>query len=111
MDTAVDRARDGGDERERAGARSRVARPNRDARLHDRRASRPDSKAVVILLAALSRFFQRASLAARRRPLETALALAAIAVTAYAIAAPFTAARYPAMTDLPFHAAHTGTFR
>lgn len=46
-----------------------------------------------------------------RSPLEVTLAFAALAVAVYAIAAPFTASRYPAMTDLPFHAAYTGTLR
>ena len=46
-----------------------------------------------------------------RSPLEVTLAAAALAAAVYAIAAPFLAARYPAMTDLPFHAAYTGTLR
>jgi hypothetical protein len=46
-----------------------------------------------------------------RSPLELALAMAALVAAIYAIAAPFAAARYPAMTDLPFHAAQTSTLR
>jgi hypothetical protein len=53
----------------------------------------------------------RLVLAARRRPLHAALALAAIAVGAWCVIAPLAAARYPPMTDLPFHAAHAATFR
>ena len=37
--------------------------------------------------------------------------MAALVAAIYAIAAPFAAARYPAMTDLPFHAAQTSTLR
>ncbi len=46
-----------------------------------------------------------------RSPLETALLLAALAVTVHVVAAPLLASRYPPMTDLPFHAAFGGTFR
>ncbi|MEP7122609.1 MAG: hypothetical protein ABJE95_16925 [Byssovorax sp.] len=46
-----------------------------------------------------------------RSPLEFTLAFAALVAAVYAIAAPFAAARYPAMTDLPFHAAQTSTLR
>ena len=46
-----------------------------------------------------------------RSPLELTLAIAALVAALYAIAAPFAAARYPAMTDLPFHAAQTSTLR
>lgn len=47
----------------------------------------------------------------RASPHEAALAAIAVAVTVYAIVAPFVVARYPAMTDLPFHAASTSTLR
>jgi hypothetical protein len=59
----------------------------------------------------LPRALHRIARAATRSPLELALAIAAIAAAVYAIAVPFAAARYPAMTDLPFHAAQTGTLR
>jgi hypothetical protein len=59
----------------------------------------------------LSRAFPRIRRAISRSPLEFTLAIAALAAAVYAIAAPFAAARYPAMTDLPFHAAQTGTLR
>lgn len=59
----------------------------------------------------MRRAFHRIQRAVTKSPLEVALAVAAIVAAVYAIAAPFTAARYPAMTDLPFHAAQTGTLR
>jgi hypothetical protein len=59
----------------------------------------------------LRRALHKIARAVTRSPLEVALAAAAIAAAVYAIAAPFTASRYPAMTDLPFHAAQTGTLR
>jgi hypothetical protein len=59
----------------------------------------------------LPRALTRIRRAVTRSPLESTLAFAAIAAAVYAIAAPFAAARYPAMTDLPFHAAQTGTLR
>ena len=43
--------------------------------------------------------------------LEEVLALSALAVAAYAVVAPFVVARYPPMTDLPFHAAQTSILR
>lgn len=49
--------------------------------------------------------------ALRASPGESALALFALAVALYAVVAPFVVARYPAMTDLPFHAASTATLR
>ena len=55
--------------------------------------------------------FARIRRAARRSPLEATLALAAIGVGLYVLAAPLAASRYPPMTDLPFHAAQAATFR
>ncbi len=60
-----------------------------------------------MIRAALARIDQLA----RRAPFEAALAIAAIAVVAWAVVTPFLVARYPPMTDLPFHAAQTSTFR
>jgi len=45
--------------------------------------------------------------AARRSPLDTALALAVLGAAAYVLVAPFAACRYPPITDLPFHGAQT----
>lgn len=59
----------------------------------------------------MPRAFPRIARAVTRSPLESALALAAIAAAVYAVALPFTAARYPAMTDFPLHAAQAGTLR
>lgn len=59
----------------------------------------------------MSRALHRIARAATRSPLEFTLAIAALVAAVYAIAAPFAASRYPAMTDLPFHAAQTGTLR
>jgi hypothetical protein len=47
----------------------------------------------------------------RRAPLAAALALAAVLVALYVLAAPLSASRYPPMTDLPFHAAQSATLR
>jgi hypothetical protein len=44
-------------------------------------------------------------------PGDLALSFFALAVALYAVVAPFVVARYPAMTDLPFHAASTATLR
>ena len=49
----------------------------------------------------------RLATAARRSPLDAALALAVLGAAAYVIAAPFAVCRYPPITDLPFHAAQT----
>jgi hypothetical protein len=46
-----------------------------------------------------------------RAPLESALAIAALAIAIWAVAAPFLVTRYPPMTDLPFHASQTSTLR
>jgi hypothetical protein len=46
-----------------------------------------------------------------RRPFDVALGMMALAVSLYAVVAPFVVARYPPMTDLPFHAAQTATLR
>jgi hypothetical protein len=46
-----------------------------------------------------------------REPLRAFLAIATVAVTLYAAFAPLVACRYPPMTDLPFHAAHTSILR
>ncbi|MFT3776550.1 MAG: hypothetical protein QM820_65250 [Minicystis sp.] len=54
---------------------------------------------------------QRLDRAVRASPFEAALAAAAILVAAYAVIAPFAVAKYPPMTDLPFHAASTGSLR
>lgn len=59
----------------------------------------------------MPRVLLRIQRALTRSPFEVALALAAIFAVVYAIAAPFTVARYPAMTDFPFHAAQTSTIR
>lgn len=59
----------------------------------------------------MPRALHRIARAVTRSPLEVALAVAALAAALYAVAAPFAASRYPAMTDLPFHAAYTGTLR
>lgn len=59
----------------------------------------------------MPRALRRIQRAVTRSPLEAALAIAAIVAALYAIALPFTAARYPPMTDLPFHAAQTSTIR
>jgi hypothetical protein len=54
-----------------------------------------------------------AVLAVRRRVQDGdhVLALAAVAFTVFAIAYPLGSARYPAMVDLPFHAAETAALR
>jgi hypothetical protein len=49
--------------------------------------------------------------AVARAPLEVALVIAALTAASYAVAAPFVVARYPPMTDLPFHAAYTSALR
>jgi hypothetical protein len=46
-----------------------------------------------------------------RRSSETALYAFAAVVTLVAVARPFAAVRYPAMTDLPFHAASASALR
>lgn len=48
---------------------------------------------------------------ARTSPLSLALGLAALVVAAYVVCAPLFLVRYPAMTDLPFHAAQTASLR
>jgi hypothetical protein len=55
--------------------------------------------------------FSRIERAIRQQPLEAALALVAIAVSLYVVVAPLAAVRYPPITDLPFHAAHTSALR
>ncbi len=55
--------------------------------------------------------FHRITRSITRSPFEAFVAVAAVAVAVYAVAQPFTVARYPAMTDFPFHAALTGTLR
>jgi hypothetical protein len=47
----------------------------------------------------------------RRSPLDFVLGAVALAAAAYAVIAPFTASRYPAMTDFPFHTAGAATLR
>lgn len=47
----------------------------------------------------------------RRRPLEAALSIVAIASTLYVVVFPFSVTRYAPMTDLPFHAANTSVLR
>jgi hypothetical protein len=49
----------------------------------------------------------RAARALARSPLE----VFAVAVAAWVVCAPFAVSRYPPMTDLPFHAAHTSILR
>src|SRR5258706_1909168 len=44
-------------------------------------------------------------------PSQALLGAMAVALAAYVIAYPFTLARYPPITDLPFHAAETSIFR
>ncbi|WP_437686905.1 hypothetical protein [Sorangium sp. So ce176] len=61
--------------------------------------------------APLSGPLRRALTAARRAPLGAALALVVITVAVYVIAVPLAVARYPPMTDLPFHAAQTAALR
>ncbi|WP_434042608.1 MULTISPECIES: hypothetical protein [Sorangium] len=61
--------------------------------------------------APLSGPLRRGLTAARRAPLGAALALVVIAVAVYVIAVPLAVARYPPMTDLPFHAAQTAALR
>lgn len=60
-----------------------------------------------MIRAALSRLAR----AVRASPADAVLAAFALAVAAYAVIAPFAVTRYPPMTDLPFHAASTSTFR
>ncbi|MFO0758117.1 MAG: hypothetical protein U0359_16595 [Byssovorax sp.] len=48
---------------------------------------------------------------ARSSPLSLALGIATIVTAAYVILAPLFLVRYPAMTDLPFHAAQTSSIR
>ena len=50
---------------------------------------------------------RKATRAARRSPLDAALALAVLGASLYVIAYPLAVVRYPPMTDLPFHAAQT----
>ncbi|MBI4703402.1 MAG: hypothetical protein HY744_19995 [Deltaproteobacteria bacterium] len=59
------------------------------------------------MIASASRWVRRA----RRAPLGTALGLVALGIGAYVVAGPLCAARYPMMTDLPFHAASAAVFR
>jgi len=47
----------------------------------------------------------------RRHPCQTLAAAAVLAASAYVLLAPLLAARYPAMTDLPFHAANASIIR
>src|SRR5690242_7703721 len=49
--------------------------------------------------------------ALRRAPFGAALAAAVALFSAWVVFAPLFAARYPPMTDLPFHAAQTAVFR
>jgi hypothetical protein len=44
-------------------------------------------------------------------PFRTLLVVMSVAVTWYVVAGPIAATRYPPMTDLPFHAAHTSILR
>jgi hypothetical protein len=60
-----------------------------------------------VLRAALARLER----AVRASPGEAGLALLALLVVAYAVVAPFAVAKYPPMTDLPFHAASTAALR
>ncbi|HVW29172.1 MAG TPA: hypothetical protein VHC69_27590 [Polyangiaceae bacterium] len=48
---------------------------------------------------------------ARRHRSEPVLVFAALALAAYVLVFPFTQARYPPLTDLPFHAAQASIFR
>ncbi|APR86461.1 1,4-alpha-glucan (glycogen) branching enzyme, GH-13-type [Minicystis rosea] len=76
-------------------------RPDAEARLRRATVARP------VIREALTRLDRRA----REAPAETVLAVFAVAVAAYAVIAPFAAAKYPPMTDLPFHTASTGSLR
>jgi hypothetical protein len=53
----------------------------------------------------------RLARAIARAPLETGLFIGAALVSLYAVVAPLVVARYPPITDLPFHAAQIGTLR
>lgn len=55
--------------------------------------------------------FRRAVRLMARSPLRALLGAASIAVTLYVVVGPLVAARYPPMTDLPFHAAYTSILR
>lgn len=55
--------------------------------------------------------FRRLERALRLHPLESTLAIAAVAVGLYVVAYPFSLTRYPPITDLPFHAAMTSALR
>ena len=54
---------------------------------------------------------RRATRAITESPLRALLAAASLAVAALVVAGPLLASRYPPMTDLPFHAAHTSILR
>jgi len=47
----------------------------------------------------------------RRRPLEALSAALVLATSVYVVVGPLWVARYPLMTDLPFHAAIASVFR
>ncbi|WP_437722082.1 hypothetical protein [Sorangium sp. So ce861] len=73
--------------------------------------SSPLRRAAGAAVGALSGPLRRAAGAARRAPLGAALALVVVAASVYVIALPLAVARYPPMTDLPFHAAQTAALR
>lgn len=54
---------------------------------------------------------RRLAAAARRFPLDAALALVVLGAAAYVLVAPFAACHYPPMTDLPFHGTQTSALR
>jgi len=57
------------------------------------------------------RLASRIADAARKNPLSLGLGIIALASALYVLGAPFFAARYAPMTDVPFHAAQTGALR
>jgi hypothetical protein len=59
----------------------------------------------------LRRRFGELRSAVRRHPETTALAVAAVALSAYVIAGPLGASAYPMMTDMPFHTAQAAVLR
>lgn len=71
----------------------------------------PRANAAEGSIAAIRRTVMSWVSRAKGSPVDAAIALLAVAFGAVAIAWPFFAARYPAMTDLPFHAAMTSAFR
>src|SRR5687767_1134337 len=63
------------------------------------------------MTAMLPRWARRGWLKLGARPWESALGGVAVAATLYVVVYPFFQARYPPMTDLPFHAAEMSILR